>query len=273
MKQLANRFFKQCLIILFLISFAHGFAQDTIVFNDGTTELAKIERITDDEVDYKMWNYLEGPTRVKKISSIQMIKYANGLKETFSHKPSIDRKNVESEHKHVYTPGGEIYDNRLVVTSGSYKVLRENECALVEFDLSNISWEGEESFESKCGDEYQKRIKLSEEQFINSFNSYSKGLFLYDEEQECKYKVLLKIEWLGQFHRSFCKMYMVCRGDFVVSDLKTGETVCAIRISDLAGDADCDMNDRLKKCFDALAYQLSILKRNASFESNGRIVH
>ena len=59
-------------------------AQDTIIFRTGDEVKAKVEKITSTEVEYRNWGNENGPLRVKSVSEVFMIKYANGERELFS---------------------------------------------------------------------------------------------------------------------------------------------------------------------------------------------
>lgn len=58
-------------------------AQDTIVMLDGNEVVAKIDKITDTEIEYRIWDNQDGPLRVTVINKIFMVKYANGQHEVF----------------------------------------------------------------------------------------------------------------------------------------------------------------------------------------------
>lgn len=59
-------------------------AQDIVIFRNGDEEEAKVTEVSDTEVRYKKWSNLDGPTIVKKIDDIFMIRYENGTKQTFN---------------------------------------------------------------------------------------------------------------------------------------------------------------------------------------------
>jgi len=58
-------------------------AQDTIVSKNGNRHIVKVEKIDVDNVEYKKWSFLDGPTYVIPKNDIQVIIYANGFTETF----------------------------------------------------------------------------------------------------------------------------------------------------------------------------------------------
>lgn len=76
-----KRFFSIFISIL-LAGILH--AQDVIIFTDGTEQQALVTEISDTEVRYKAWNNQDGPTRVKKVTDIFMIRFANGTTQTFT---------------------------------------------------------------------------------------------------------------------------------------------------------------------------------------------
>ncbi|MCR5423751.1 MAG: hypothetical protein K6E93_03195 [Bacteroidales bacterium] len=262
-----------CTIVYFLFGSVLCFSQDTIIFLSGNSVEAKIERITNDEVEYRMWNYQTGPIRVKKTSDIKMIKYGNGQRELFTFTEDTASKN-SSEEKVEQTKesleckvpqvNSRVYDRQLVVTHGSQAILREKEFAVVEFDFSNTSWENETTFKAWCGEDYEYRVNLAQTRFINSFNERSKGLLLKTTDDDVKYKLVLRIDILGHYLSNW-SMYMLCSGEVDIYDIHQPSTpVCTIKITDLDGPTDRNINDRIEKCFDAIAYELTRLRKKTS---------
>ena len=70
------------LILLLLGSIA--FAQDEIVLKNGDIIKAKVSEVGTDQIKYKKWENLEGPTYSSKKDEVFMIKYENGSKDVFS---------------------------------------------------------------------------------------------------------------------------------------------------------------------------------------------
>lgn len=82
--------------ILFLASalwFSIGtvFAQDVIVKKDGSTILAKVNRVGATEIEYKKWNNLNGPTYTIRVAELLSINYENGEKDIFNGVPAKTR--------------------------------------------------------------------------------------------------------------------------------------------------------------------------------------
>ncbi len=75
---------KQLLVFLFLLCSASLSAQDVIVKKDGSTILSKVLEVGQDEIKYKKFDNLEGPTYTIQKSELQSINYQNGAKDTFS---------------------------------------------------------------------------------------------------------------------------------------------------------------------------------------------
>lgn len=59
-------------------------AQDVIVRKDGTTILAKVQKVGESSIEYRKWDNLEGPTYSLPTSSLQAINYQNGTRDTFN---------------------------------------------------------------------------------------------------------------------------------------------------------------------------------------------
>lgn len=60
------------------------YAQDLISLNDGTTIKAKVTEVSDNEIVYKKFSNLEGPSYRAKKNLVSKITYANGSTEIYS---------------------------------------------------------------------------------------------------------------------------------------------------------------------------------------------
>jgi hypothetical protein len=72
--------------ILFLVSYAAK-AQDIIVMRNADEVMAKVTSITQDQVTYKRWSNLDGPSYTISKSQIFYIKYENGEKDLMNAVP------------------------------------------------------------------------------------------------------------------------------------------------------------------------------------------
>lgn len=150
----------------------------------------------------------------------------------------------------------------LAVEEGSAAVLRENASAIFELDLDHCTFERKEDFKAWCGNDYDVRVSLMEEFFPEYFNEYNKGLKITSDAGNAQYKMVLHVD---QFIRKMggcygAKAFMRIYGDITVTDLKTNDTVCKIRISKLNGRQDFVETDRFPKVMRALAKKLAKLK-------------
>lgn len=64
------------------------YAQDIIIKNDKTEFKAKVLEVLIEEIKYKKWEHLDGPTYTILKSEVFMIIYKNGSRETFDVKPT-----------------------------------------------------------------------------------------------------------------------------------------------------------------------------------------
>lgn len=69
-------------------------AQDVIVKKDGTTIVAKVQKIGTAEVEYKKFNNMEGPTYAISKEEVRSINYENGLQDVFEEKAIGSRKSA-----------------------------------------------------------------------------------------------------------------------------------------------------------------------------------
>jgi len=78
------------LIGLFLF-LGNIFSQDIIYKKDGSEIKAKVEKIGEDKIEYKLFDQLEGPTRLLLQSDVYMIRYFDGREEKFQ----VEKKKEE----------------------------------------------------------------------------------------------------------------------------------------------------------------------------------
>lgn len=152
----------------------------------------------------------------------------------------------------------------LKVKSGNWlSILNENAISFVEFDYSNAKWEEGQSYEKFCGDTYLPRVQASVSDFIVSFNELSTGLKMSDKSEDAKYKMVFHIDNLerkqgmSMWGRFFIRIY----GQIEIIDNSTNECVCTIAVNGHSGGDDFVPEDRLSKCFRALADKLIKLKK------------
>ena len=79
-------------------------AQDVIVKLDGTTIVSKVLEIGNNEVKYKKYSNLDGPTYTVATSDLQSINYANGEQDKFDRQTTVQSSNVQPS---VASPGAD----------------------------------------------------------------------------------------------------------------------------------------------------------------------
>jgi len=75
------------------ISSIYSYAQDIIVLQNGEEVSTKVLKISTSEIEYKMFNHLDGPTRIVAKTDVFMIIYENGTREVM--KSTTENKNSE----------------------------------------------------------------------------------------------------------------------------------------------------------------------------------
>ncbi len=83
-----KKFYPLLIGVLFLATTAE--AQDVIVRKDGTTVLAKVEKVGEATVEYRKWDNQEGPVYTLSIANILSINYENGMRDSFESATSKD---------------------------------------------------------------------------------------------------------------------------------------------------------------------------------------
>lgn len=149
----------------------------------------------------------------------------------------------------------------LKVTKGSLDVLRQDATATWSIDLSQATFEKKQSFEESCEEDYQAIVQSINDTFFASFNQYSKGLKLVNEE-EAPYQLVFNVK---DFERKqgpglWGSMYIRVFGVIDIVDCASGETVCELEVNGVKGDTDFAECDRYPKTMDWLCRDIFKMK-------------
>ncbi len=96
-------------------------AQDTITMHNGDKLAVKVLKVGPNEIEYKKWSNLEGPTYLSTVASTKEIKYHNGERDVFGTTTSrtehvIAKQSqlvgIVSLHREQLTLNGRILDNK-----------------------------------------------------------------------------------------------------------------------------------------------------------------
>ena len=74
---------KQIILTMLSLSALNVVAQDVVVKKDGSTILAKVLEVNQDNIKYKKFSNQNGPTYTINLSDVMSVNYENGEKETF----------------------------------------------------------------------------------------------------------------------------------------------------------------------------------------------
>lgn len=74
---------KQIILTMLSLAALNVAAQDVVVKKDGSTILAKVLEVNQDNIKYKKYSNRKGPTYTIRISDVMTINYENGEKDTF----------------------------------------------------------------------------------------------------------------------------------------------------------------------------------------------
>ncbi len=69
-------------------------SQDILVYNNGDEVQSKVIEVTDDNIKYKKWGNLDGPSYTAIKKDVLMIKYQNGSKDVFNNQPAQTNSNT-----------------------------------------------------------------------------------------------------------------------------------------------------------------------------------
>jgi len=169
-------------------------AQDIIILNNTDEIKSKVIEILDDQVKYKKWTNLNGPSYSIDKSEIFMIKYANGEKETFK---NVEKKETK-EPKNKVAIAEPIIIEKLenICLKVNKKVIYENE----KIEVENCSKDGS-SFQLETGDGETTEIALNESIVIpfKKAGVYTIRLTAYTKNKKVKKVVTEEITVMGRF--------------------------------------------------------------------------
>ena len=138
------------------------------------------------------------------------------------------------------------------VKEGKVSFTKESVTAVVEFDFSKTTWEEKENFKTWCGDQYEKRINVIQQSFVNSFNENSKGLKVAESSNDAKYKMIIEVKDLER-HQAFTGTWG--QGKFSttayikVVEISSNQTACGIEVDGYGSGKDYDYADGLGKYY------------------------
>lgn len=69
---------KSVFLLICIIASLNVYAQDIITKSNGDEIVAKVLEVNPDNLKYKLWDYMDGPTYTILKSEILLVKYENG---------------------------------------------------------------------------------------------------------------------------------------------------------------------------------------------------
>lgn len=151
----------------------------------------------------------------------------------------------------------------LIIKSGDVSFLKEKTIAVIVMDFSNATWQEDQMFKDWCSEDYENRITISKNGFINSFNKNSRGLNITDSSVDAKYRITIRLkdlEWRMGMRSMWGQMIVGCWGTIIVEDITSGNIICEIEINNEKGDPDFVPNDRFESCFKNMGKRFAKLK-------------
>jgi len=102
-REISNSFDMKKLLFILIAVFAsiNSFSQDIITLKTGDEIKSKVLEISTDQVKYKKWENIDGPTYTSLKSDVFMIKYQNGTKDVFKIQEPINKVNAPESNEEV----------------------------------------------------------------------------------------------------------------------------------------------------------------------------
>ena len=129
-----------------------AFAQDVIIMKDGSTIVSKVEKITADDVTYKKYSNLKGPSYTIGVKDIKAINYENGTSDKFDSQTTLETSAGTATSNESQSPQyAESQEKKVVLiheTASSYS----NDTALRKMYYDMNDWQ---TYEKKA-----KKLKI-----------------------------------------------------------------------------------------------------------------
>jgi len=185
---------KYLLILIIAFFSLDVLSQDLIIYNDGSEEITKVNKITDDKIFFKKYSNLNGPTYSKYKDEVFMIRYQNGTKDVFN----LDVKDKSSSgHNNTVTknkPQNDLcqHTNSEIAMSNSKYVWQCVDCKYIikyatQSDvtqyLSNNNKLNNSEIKIPCGPKPSKPPSFNNPQFKSSkrYKDYLKKLKKWED--------------------------------------------------------------------------------------------
>ena len=92
---------KQIVLAMLSLAALNVAAQDVVVKKDGSTILAKVLEVNQDNIKYKKFSNQNGPTYTINLSDVMSVNYENGEKEDFNNSSITNNANQGNEAKEI----------------------------------------------------------------------------------------------------------------------------------------------------------------------------
>lgn len=91
-------------------------AQDTIVLRDGRELQVKVVKVTDEVLEYHLWDNLNGPLREKNVADVAIVKYSDGTHEEYERSGVRDDSRMDVHRGRLLLNGKTLGDEDLART-------------------------------------------------------------------------------------------------------------------------------------------------------------
>jgi len=128
-------------------------AQDIILKKDGSEIQAKVLEITELQIQYKNFDFQNGPIRNINISEVFMITYEDGKKEVFNKQtsmPATSEKEIFSEQMSTPPFFENDYTPSVTDLESEFNRIGTNDAQMLDFFKRNDFTEYSKKFESAC---------------------------------------------------------------------------------------------------------------------------
>jgi len=99
---------KYLILVALAFNFFYSYSQDTLVKITGDKIIANIKKISEDEITYKKWSFLDGPEYSISTSSVYKIIFENGAVETFNH-IAAEKIEISKDPERAIEQGNNVY--------------------------------------------------------------------------------------------------------------------------------------------------------------------
>jgi hypothetical protein len=107
---------KFVILVVLVFNSIFSFSQDILIKVNGESLIVKIKKISENEITFKKWSFLDGPDYSLSTSSVYEVIFENGITEIFN-KAAVEQNEIAKDPKQAIKMGNNVFITSVDATS------------------------------------------------------------------------------------------------------------------------------------------------------------